>query len=238
MARILVIEDEIDTLALLENGLRKAGHGVQAVKSGREGLAIAREAPPDLVVLDLTLPDVPGMEVCKTLRTDPETSACRVMMLSAKGDEAERVACFEHGADDYVQKPFSLRELTLRAVALTRNTPAKQQQGSFTFGPLEVDRAAHRVWVDGAEVALTAIEFKLLVTLHDRRNLVQTREALLGDVWGLKGSTNTRTVDTHVRRLREKLARAGDYIATIRGVGYRFAAKPEDPSKRARSKRG
>jgi two-component system phosphate regulon response regulator PhoB len=238
MARILVIEDELDVLNALELQLRRAGHTVQAVRDGSAGLAVARDAPPDLVVLDVTLPDLSGLELCKALRNDPVTSSTRVIILSPNGDEVERVLAFELGADDYVTKPFSMRELLLRARALTRNPPLKGPEGgAFTFGVLEVDRGAHRAWVDGGEAALTAIEFKLLLVLHDRRNRVQTREALLADVWGLKGSSNTRTVDTHGRRLREKLGRAGDYIATIRGVGYRFAAEPQEPSKRARASR-
>jgi two-component system phosphate regulon response regulator PhoB len=229
MARILVIEDEKDIRDVLEYNLRQAGHDVALAAAGREGLKAARDRPPALVILDLMLPDVPGTEVCKTLKNDPTTSSAQVMMLTARGEEIDRVLGFELGADDYVVKPFSVRELMLRVQALQRRAAGETtQQGTIAFGSLRIDRAAHRVWVDEREVDLTALEFKLVVTLHDRKNRVQTREALLSDVWGMKPDITTRTVDTHVKRLREKLGSVGDYIRTVRGVGYRFAASPDE----------
>ena len=175
------------------------------------------------------LPDMPGTEVCKQLKADPSTKNAQVVMLTAKGEEIDRVVGFELGADDYVTKPFSVRELLLRIQAILRRSHGEQEAvKSFQFGKLRVDREAHRVWAEDAELELTALEFKLLVTLHDRRNRVQTRAALLSDVWGIDADITTRTVDTHVKRLREKLGEAGNYIETVRGVGYRFTDTPEE----------
>lgn len=194
---------------------------------GQEGLRLAREEPPDLVLLDLMLPDLPGTEVCRTLKREPATQGAAVVMVTAKGEEIDRVVGFELGADDYVVKPFSVRELLLRVQAILRRSWSEQPVApTFEFGCLRVDREAHRVWVTNKEVELTALEFKLLTTLHDRRNRVQTRGALLSDVWGIDADITTRTVDTHVKRLREKLGAAGEYIETVRGVGYRFADAP------------
>jgi two-component system phosphate regulon response regulator PhoB len=229
MARILVIEDEPDIQQILDYNLREKGHKVFIAGKGEEGLRIAREKRPDLVLLDLMLPDIPGTEICKTLKTDPVTRHAQVVMLTAKGEEIDRVVGFELGADDYVVKPFSVRELLLRIQAILRRSQGEQEadQG-FRFGSLRVDREAHRVWANEAEIELTALEFKLLVTLYDRKNRVQTRAALLSDVWGIDADITTRTVDTHVKRLREKLGEAGTYIETVRGVGYRFADNPEE----------
>jgi two-component system phosphate regulon response regulator PhoB len=228
MARILVIEDEPDIQQVLDYNLREKGHKVFIAGKGEEGLKIARDKRPDLVLLDLMLPDIPGTEVCKALKTDPSLKNTQVVMLTAKGEEIDRVVGFELGADDYVVKPFSVRELLLRVTAILRRSQGEQEAAtSFQFGRLRVDREAHRVWADDAELELTALEFKLLVTLYDRRNRVQMRAALLSDVWGIDADITTRTVDTHVKRLREKLGSAGDYIETVRGVGYRFADNPE-----------
>jgi two-component system phosphate regulon response regulator PhoB len=228
MARILVIEDERDLQKVLEFNLRQAGHEILTASGGREGLQLARDRSPDLVLLDLMLPDLSGTEVCKALRKDPKTHGLAILMLTAKGEEIDRIVGFELGADDYVVKPFSVRELLLRIDAILRRGKGEQiGLLPIQFGRLRVDREAHRVWVDDREVELTAIEFKLLVTLHDRRNRVQSRTALLDDVWGISAPVTTRTVDTHVKRLREKLGPAGDYIETVRGVGYRFADSPD-----------
>jgi two-component system phosphate regulon response regulator PhoB len=152
------------------------------------------------------------------------------MMLTAKGEEIDRVVGFELGADDYVVKPFSVRELLLRIQAILRRgkSEAPEAEPTVEFGRLRIDRGAHRTWVDGVEIELTALEFKLLVTLYDRRNRVQTRTVLLDDVWGIQADITTRTVDTHVKRLREKLEGARDYVETVRGVGYRFVSVPEE----------
>ena len=229
MARILVIEDEADIQQVLDYNLREKGHKVFIASNGEEGLKIAREKRPDLVLLDLMLPGMPGTEVCKTLKSDPATKNTQVVMMTAKGEEIDRVVGFELGADDYVVKPFSVRELLLRVQAILRRSQGEQEAAAgFQFGKLRVDREAHRVWADEQELELTALEFKLLVTLYDRRNRVQTRSALLSDVWGIDADITTRTVDTHVKRLREKLGSSGDYIETVRGVGYRFTDSPEE----------
>jgi two-component system, OmpR family, phosphate regulon response regulator PhoB len=233
MANLLIIEDEADIRHVLEFNLTALGHTVMSVGRGAEGLKLAREKKPDLILLDLMLPDMSGTEVCRTLRADSTLSGLRIMMLTAKGEEIDRVLGFELGADDYVVKPFSVRELGLRVNALLRrgSTEAPQSSQLFKFGILEVDRDAHRIWVNREEIALTALEFKLLITLHDRRNRVQTRTALLNDVWSIEADITTRTVDTHVKRLREKLGAAGEYIETVRGVGYRFAeGAGDDPT--------
>lgn len=228
MARILVIEDEPDIQQILDYNLREKGHLVFIAGKGEEGLRIAREKRPDLVLLDLMLPDIPGTEVCKKLKADAATRNAQVVMLTAKGEEIDRVVGFELGADDYVVKPFSVRELLLRVQAILRRSQGEQEAApGILFGSLRVDREAHRVWEQSTEIELTALEFKLLVTLYDRKNRVQTRAALLSDVWGIDADITTRTVDTHVKRLREKLGTAGIYIETVRGVGYRFADNPE-----------
>lgn len=229
MARILVIEDEADIQQVLDYNLREKGHKVFISGNGEEGLKLAREKRPDLILLDLMLPGMPGTEVCKVLKADPATKNTQVVMLTAKGEEIDRVVGFELGADDYVVKPFSVRELLLRVQAILRRSQGEQEAAAgFQFGKLRVDREAHRVWAEDQELELTALEFKLLVTLYDRRNRVQTRSALLSDVWGIDADITTRTVDTHVKRLREKLGDAGNYIETVRGVGYRFTDTPEE----------
>ena len=225
MARILVVEDEADIQEVLEYNLKRDGHDVVLTATAKEGLRHARERRPDLVLLDLMLPDGSGTELCKTLRQDATTRGVRVVMLTAKGEEIDRVIGFELGADDYIVKPFSVRELLLRVQAVLRRVSTGE---TTQFGVLRVDRGAHRVWVAGQEVELTALEFKLLLTLHDRRNRVQTRDALLSDVWKIDADVTTRTVDTHVKRLREKLGAAGIYVQTVRGVGYRFAERPDE----------
>jgi len=230
MSRILVVEDEQDLQQVLDYNLRQGGHDVTVTQLGVEGLKVAREQRPDLVLLDLMLPDLSGTEVCKQLKEHPATRGTPVIMLTARGEEIDRVVGFELGADDYVVKPFSVRELMLRIQAILRRgkLDSRSDQPVVEFGRLKIDRGAHRIWVDAAEVELTALEFKLLVTLYDRRNRVQTRTALLDDVWGIQADITTRTVDTHVKRLREKLEGARDYVETVRGVGYRFVATPEE----------
>ncbi|MBI5485806.1 MAG: response regulator [Deltaproteobacteria bacterium] len=227
MARILIVEDERDLQAVLEYNFRQAGHEVLQALRGEEGLRLARQHRPDLICLDIMLPDVPGTDVCRQLKNDAATREIPVLMLTAKGEEIDRVVGFELGADDYVVKPFSVRELLLRIQAILRRAAGEAEtRPLIEFGRLRVDRDAHRVWVDGDEVALTAMEFKLLVTLHERRDRVQSRDVLLDVVWGIQADVTTRTVDTHVKRLREKLGPAGVYVETVRGVGYRFAASP------------
>lgn len=229
MARILIVEDEPDLRQVLEYSFTQADHEVFATGQAREGLQLAKDKDPDLVLLDLMLPDMAGTEVCKLLKRDPATASIPVMMVTAKGEEIDRVVGFELGADDYVVKPFSVRELVLRAAVVLRRkgAPPKAQQCT-EFGVLKVDKPAHRVFVDDEETKLTAMEFQLLVTLMENRNRVHTRSMLLDKVWGIEADITTRTVDTHVKRLREKLGPAGEYIQTVRGVGYRFAGTPDE----------
>jgi two-component system phosphate regulon response regulator PhoB len=227
MARILVIEDESDIRQVLDYNLKSAGHEVVEAARGVDGLRLVREREPDLVLLDLMLPDMPGTEVCRSIKDNPATRTLPVVMLTARGEEIDRVVGFEIGADDYITKPFSVRELVLRIRAVLRRRELPVSDGpNIEFGNLRIDRAAHRVWVEGEEVELTALEFKLLVTLYERRNRVQSRGALLDEVWGIDTKISTRTVDAHVKRLREKMGAARDYIETVRGVGYRFAEIP------------
>jgi two-component system phosphate regulon response regulator PhoB len=229
--RILIIEDEPDLVESLEWNLRREGYETCSAGTGRGGLELALATPtPDLVLLDLMLPDLAGTEVCRRLRAEPRTRAVPVVMLTAKGEEIDRVVGFEVGADDYVVKPFSIRELMLRLRAVLRRSEPSPSEAvdERRFGRLRLDVAGHRAWVDDEELGLTALEFKLLVTLLERRGRVQTRERLLDDVWGIRADVTTRTVDTHVKRLRQKLGAAGPYVETRRGVGYRFRAEPDE----------
>lgn len=221
-AHILVIEDEADLAELVAFNLRRAGYGVATAGSGGEGLAQLRQRRPDLVVLDVMLPDASGVEVCKRLRGDPLTQHIPVIMLTARSQEADRVSGFEAGADDYVPKPFSPKELVLRVGAvLRRSAPAAAPVHRVELGPLIIDPDRHEVLVSGEPVPLTALEFKLLWDLVERRGRVQSRDALLERVWGYVSGVETRTVDTHVRRLRDKLGDGARYVETVRGVGYR-----------------
>jgi len=228
--RVLIVEDEPDLVRLLEFNLQQAGFETRSVGRATEAVKTAVAFAPDVVLLDLMLPDGSGTDVCRALKTGAATRAIPVIMVTARGEEIDRVVGFELGADDYVTKPFSVRELILRIRAVLRRSDVEgAPEDVITFGRLRVDRTAHRVFVDSAEVVLTALEFRLLSTLIERRNRVQSRDALLADVWGLQMHVETRTVDTHIKRLREKLGAAGEYIHTVRGVGYRFASDPGDP---------
>jgi len=222
---ILVVDDEPDIRLLVAINLRKAGYRVLEAERGDEALRLAVEQEPALIVLDLMLPDLSGREVCRRLRAQPETKHTPVLMLTARDEEIDRVKGFMAGADDYVTKPFSVRELVLRVRAILRRAPAELASTShlLDFGQLRVDTAEHRAFVEEEEVPLTATEFRLLVTLADRAGQVQSRGRLLQDVWEAPPDLNTRTVDTHVKRLREKLGVAADRIETVRGVGYRFS---------------
>ncbi|OSM05082.1 response regulator [Magnetofaba australis] len=228
---ILIIEDEQDLASTLEYSLKQEGFKTRVALTGEAGLPIAlNEGWPDLVVLDLMLPGVSGIEVCRRLRENEQTRTLPVIMLTARGEEIDKVMGFEAGADDYVVKPFKVRELILRIRAILRRIQPERGEASplVTFGRLKVDYDGHRVWVDGEETNLTAMEFKLLTTFLSRKGRVQNRDALLNDVWGVNAFVQTRTVDAHVKRLREKLGPAGKYMETIRGVGYRFRDRPDD----------
>ena len=224
MVRILIIEDEPDLAALIEYNLRAAGFETETAGSGASGLARARAMRPDLVLLDLMLPDLPGAEVLRLLKADPELRRAAVIIVSAKGQEADRIQGLEQGADDYVPKPFSVRELLLRVKAVLRRADAEEGPAVLLQrGDITLDGSRHQVRVAGQEVVLTALEFRLLRTLLERPDRVQTREVLLSDVWGIQAEIHTRTVDTHIKRLREKLGPAGDIIETVRGVGYKLS---------------
>ena len=228
--RVLIVEDEPDLVRLLEFNLQQAGFEPRAVTRASEAVKAAQTFLPDVVLLDLMLPDGSGTDVCRALKTGPTTKHIPVIMVTARGEALDRGVGFELGAADDVPKPFSVRELILRIRAVLRRTETDgAAEDVIAFGRLKVDRTAHRVYVDAAEVVLTALEFRLLSTLIERRNRVQSRDALLSDVWGLQMHVETRTVDTHIKRLREKLGDAGEYIHTVRGVGYRFASDPADP---------
>jgi len=225
---ILIVEDEPDLASTLEYTLQREGYRTRVAGTGAAALTGVRQDPaPDLILLDLMLPDISGLEVCRQVRAHEPTCRVAVLMLTAKGEEIDRVVGFEVGADDYVVKPFSVRELVLRIAALLRRSGGLEASAELmTFGRLRLDGSAHRAWLDDDELALTAIEFKLLAVLMSRRGRVQTRDTLLTDVWGYVADVTTRTVDTHVKRLREKLGPAGTYVETVRGIGYRFRDAP------------
>ena len=222
--KILVVDDEPDALEVLGFKLREAGFTPLFAGDGLKALALARSERPDLVVLDLMLPELDGLEVCKLMRRDPSTAGIPVLMLTAKAAEMDRVVGLELGADDYVTKPYSPRELVLRIRKLLKRTKTDDGADQLQLGVLMIDVPHHIAQVDGKAVTLTATEFNLLALLAKRRGRVQTRERLLQDVWGYETAIDTRTVDTHMRRLREKIGVAADYLETIRGVGYRFKA--------------
>jgi two-component system phosphate regulon response regulator PhoB len=239
--RVLIVDDEDDLRRLVDFNLRAVGLDTLQAPTGTEALRLAERERPDLVILDLMLPDLQGMEVCRRLKQNPATREIPVLILSARGDEIDRVVGFEVGADDYVVKPFSVRELTLRVKAILKRasledepTPSPsspeppQPQGELRFGPLKIDRTRHRAWCGDDELGLTVLEFKLLVAFITRRGRVLTRDRLLEEVWEMDAGVTTRTVDTHIKRLRQKLGEAARYLETVRGVGYRFSETPEE----------
>jgi two-component system phosphate regulon response regulator PhoB len=221
--RILIVEDEPDVVDLLTLQLRKAGgFSTTTAHDGAEGLKKARAESPALIVLDLMLPRMSGLEVCKILKTDSLTRHIPIIMLTAKAEEVDRIVGLEFGADDYVTKPFSPREMLLRIRAILRRGQSDLAEENMTRGSITIDSARHRVLVAGKPVVLTAVEFKLLSMLMQRPGRVQARDRLLNEVWGYESAIDTRTVDTHVRRLREKLGKAASAIETVRGFGYRL----------------
>jgi two-component system phosphate regulon response regulator PhoB len=223
--RILVVDDEPDLLELVRVNLRQAGFEVETAETGRQALERVRRAAPDLVILDLMLPDLSGTEVCRHLRADPALAEIPIIMLTARADEVDRVVGLEIGADDYVTKPFSPRELTLRVRAVLRRRQPASGAGAQVLerATLRLDPERHRCFVEQNEIELTAKEFALLHGLMMRPGRVMTREQLLDDVWGADIAVTTRTIDTHLKRLREKLGPASHLIETVRGVGYRFS---------------
>lgn len=227
MNKVLVVEDEPDILEMVRYNLAQAGFDVTTAEEGDGVTHLVREDRPDLVILDLMLPGIDGLEVCKRLKQDADTRDIPILMLTARKEEIDRIVGLELGADDYVVKPFSPRELVLRIRAiLRRNTGggklAIESDAMISAGPLTIDKAAHQALLHDDPLDLTSTEFKLLITLMERRGRVQTRDDLLDTVWGYEYSGYGRTVDTHIRRLREKLGAASDMVETVRGVGYRF----------------
>lgn len=225
MKKVLIIEDEKDLAELLAFNLEKDGFAATCVHDGKQGLERAMTDPPDLILLDLMLPGLLGTEVCKALRKEPRTARIPIIMITAKGDEIDRVVGFEVGADDYIVKPFSMREVTLRVKALMRRVgqeaPAPLAD-LLTLGDIAIDKQRHTVTSAGNEIELTSTEYKLLLHLVEKKGFVQSREQLLQRVWGYNNTADTRTVDTHVTRLRGKLGEPGEIIKTVRGFGYKI----------------
>ena len=221
--KVVIVEDEKDLAELVAFNLQKEGWQTMVALDGKTGLETITAELPDLVILDLMLPELTGIEVCKQLRRQEKTAALPIIMVTAKGEEIDRVVGFEVGADDYLVKPFSTRELLLRIKAILRRTaPPAETEKTIRHGALIIDEERHLVTVHGTEVVLTLTEFKLLSILAMRPGRMQSRERLLQDVWGYSSDADTRTVDTHITRLRSKLGEAGDMIRTVRGYGYKL----------------
>lgn len=225
MKKVLIIEDEKDLAELLAFNLEKDGFAATCVHDGKQGLERAMADLPDLILLDLMLPGLLGTEVCKALRKEPRTARIPVIMITAKGDEIDRVVGFEVGADDYIVKPFSIREVSLRVKALMRRVEQDVPSPAadlLAIGGIAIDKQRHTVVSAGSEIELTSTEYKLLLHLVEKKGFVQSREQLLQRVWGYNNTADTRTVDTHVTRLRGKLGEPGDIIKTVRGFGYKI----------------
>jgi len=227
--KILVIEDEPDIRRNLEYNLSREGFSVSAAASISEANTSLASTDYSLILLDLMLPDGSGLDLCKSIKSNSDTESIPIIILTAKDDEVDKVVGFELGADDYVTKPFSVRELILRVKAVLKRGSKKKEIVEVVrqFGDLKIDVDSHEVHVDDAKINLTALEFRLLRQLVDTRGRVQSRDQLLSEVWGYSAEVTTRTVDTHVKRLREKLGPMGKYVQTIRGVGYKFARSPD-----------
>jgi two-component system phosphate regulon response regulator PhoB len=222
MSYVLIVDDEADLAGLVEFNLRAAGLETAIAGGGEAALKLASKRKPDVVLLDLMLPDISGKEVCRRFRADAQLESVPIIMLTARSDEPDRVEGFLAGADDYVTKPFSVRELVLRVQAMLKRGGRPQPAQTLRAGPLELDLSAHRLFVERQEVELTVLEFKLLQDLMAHPGEVRTREKLLVEVWGISSPQETRTVDTHVMRLREKLGPGRDRVETVRGIGYRL----------------
>ena len=224
--RILVAEDEADVLQLVNLALQRAGFEVLKAEDGAAAVRLAREHSPALIVMDIMMPGMTGLEACRLLKQDSRTMRIPVVMLTAKAEEVDRIVGLELGADDYVTKPFSPRELVLRIQAILRRfSEAPSGTENLVLGPIQVDQVRHEVKIFGELVDFTATEFKLLTVLMERRGRLQSRDVLLNDVWGYESLIDTRTVDTHIRRLRDKLGRAAELVETVRGFGYRMVGE-------------
>ena len=229
--KVLIVDDESDVTELLAYTLKAKGYAVETLNNPNGSIGLARTFAPDLVILDVMMPDLSGIQICRMLRADPKLKHVPVIFLTAKTEEADRIQGLETGADDYICKPFSTKELVLRVQSILRRASegATEAPKRLQVGQIVIDVDRHEAVVQGKAVELTATEFKLLRLLMERRGRVQTREHLLINVWNYETEIETRTVDTHVRRLREKLGREADWIETIRGVGYRMAAEQNRP---------
>ena len=227
--KILIIEDEPDIRKTLEYNISREGYKVVCASSLSEGKEQINSSDFSLILLDLMLPDGSGLDLCREIKSDKDKSSTPIIILTAKDDEVDKVVGFELGADDYVTKPFSVRELILRIKAVLKRGAEKKEtlEVQRQFGELIMDIDSHEVFVNNEQIILTALEFRLLRQLVDRRGRVQSRDQLLSDVWGYSAEVTTRTVDTHIKRLREKLGTMGKYVQTIRGVGYKFSRTPE-----------
>ena len=226
---VLIVEDDADVVDLLRYNLGKAGFGVLIARDGLKGLEIARKDRPDLVVLDLRLPQMDGYAVCKALKNDSDTAALPIVILTARAEPRERVHGLEIGADDYMTKPFSPRELVLRVQTLLRRSRSGAQNDVLEVDNFQVDRNSFGIRLEGRRLDLTTTEFKLLAALIERRGRTQSRQSLLYDVWGYQDPMETRPVDTHIRRLREKLGSHAQRVETVRGEGYRINPVPDPP---------
>ena len=222
MAHILVVEDDHDIAELIAHYLEKAGHSVECLASGAAVIPKLRARATDLVILDLMLPGMDGLLVCQLMRADAATAGIPVIMLTARGEEGDRIAGLELGADDYVTKPFSPKELVARVAARLRRVSATPSAAVVHYGPIAIDADRHTVTLDGREVRLTAKEFLLLQYLVQHRGRVLSRDLLLTDVWGYQYTGGTRTVDVHIRRLREKLPVLNESIETVKQFGYKL----------------
>ncbi len=222
MSHILIAEDDADIADLVAHHLSKAGHSTEVISSGPEALSRVRASKPDVLILDLMLPGMDGLDICRSLRADPRTADVTIIMLTARGEETDRVVGLEVGADDYVSKPFSPKELVARVGAVQRRVVRSiaASSPSLTYGTVSVDVDRHTVMADDREVRLTALEFRLLQYLLEHRGRVLTRDRLLSDVWGYSYTGNTRTVDVHIRRLREKIPTLATAIETVKQFGY------------------
>lgn len=227
--RVLIVEDDKHVSRLVKFNLEKAGFECLAVPSGEKALEILDSLPADLIILDIMLPGMDGFGVCRAIKEKESLKKIPVIMLTAKGEEVDRIVGLEMGADDYIVKPFSPRELVLRVKAiLKRGKTEEVKKDILTAGGITIDIPRHKVTVKDRTLELTQMEFKLLLTLLERRGRVQTRDKLLSDVWSMDSEIDTRTIDTHVKRLREKLGKAGGFIETVRGLGYKFRDADED----------
>jgi len=225
MPKVLIVEDERDIVQALEYNLKKEGFETHKAYDGIQGLKLASETIPDLIILDLMLPGINGLELCKKLKKDQKTENIPIIMLTAKSEETDKIVGLEMGADDYITKPFSMRELIARLKAVLKRYGKKEKpyKPLVKFDDIEIDVEKHAVTVLDKAIELTAKEFSLLLFLVENKEKVFNRERLLDNVWGIESAIETRTVDVHIRRLREKLGKAGKYIRTLRGVGYKFA---------------